>query len=89
MGEDFLEDLKGEIKKAVSLAREEHYKEAVTILTRCMRKLEAFIGKVEGAKKLEAIMLLKTIGNLQTEYSEKYLEKMRESEDIEIEIDLL
>ena len=88
MGESsFFENINYEISKVSKLIQKGRYREAITILNRCMRKLEKFIEKAKGPERLKAIALMKAIGQIQTELSEKQLEKVRE--DIISEEDLL
>ena len=67
-----LEDIKKEFDNALKLADEGKEKEAILIMSRCMRKLENYIKEAKGKNRIRAIVLLRQIGKKHTELSERH-----------------
>jgi len=74
-----LEDIQREFDNALKLADEGKAKEAILIMSRCMRKLERYIKEAKGRSRIRAIVLLRQIGKKHTELSERYFHPTEES----------
>jgi len=66
-----LEDIEKMFNEAIELAKKGREKDAITLMGRCMRLLERYIQSAVGAKRVRAIMLLRNIGKMHTELSNK------------------
>ena len=86
MNDEFFETIDSDIRKVSALIRNGKYREAITILNRCMRRLEKFAEKAKGADRLRAIALMKALGQIQTELSEKQIDSIKEESISEEEL---
>ncbi len=66
-----LDDVEREFNNALKLAEEGREKEAIVIMSRCMRRLERYISEAGGRERIRAIILLRQIGRKHTELSER------------------
>ncbi len=65
----------GEIEEkyntALKLVSEGNEREALMIINRCMRALEKYIQGASGVERIKAVMLLRNLGKIQTELSNR------------------
>ena len=68
---NLLDEIEKKFQEAIKLANNGKEKKAIVIMSRCMRALERYIGRSHGADRIRAIILLRKIGKIHTELSEK------------------
>lgn len=83
---DIFEVIKQDVKKALEMMNRGNETLAINILNRCMRRLEKYLETAKGSERLKAISLMKFIGQIQTNISERKLESIKEDEIHEEEV---